>query len=877
MLRTTLAGLRMHKSRLITTALAIVLGVMFVSGTLVFTDTIQDTFDNKVKGSTDRIDAAVVIDWEAARPTSPEEAEDREEPTLTPEMLARIRDLPQVAKADGLTKGDAPLLDQDGRILGFGTAGLSVGDDLVSRYPAEEGRLPAADDEVALATTSAASAGYTTGDTVAILDATGDKHEFDVVGLIDVGVEPELGGRGAVAFAPDTAAKMTGTSGYSEIDVIGSGDTAPEELKGAVAATLPSSAKAMTGQELGDEMAMAAGGGQAAFLGTALLLFAAVAMFVAGIVIYNTFAILIAQRQRETALLRCVGAQRQQIFGSVLTEALIVGILSSLLGVAAGFGLAAAAIAVVGTLAANVLNGLTVAGPPSLSLPAIAVSLLVGTLVTVVSALLPAWRATAIPPLAALRAGAVATGVEKGSGWKRVASAAVLFLVSAGMIASALRGEPSQSAMIAVVASGMVSFVGMVIIGPVLVRAIVRVVGIPLRTSGVPSMLAVDNARRSPKRAATAMIALTVGATLMTGYAVINSSTEATLDDQLGLKFPVDYALTRQPIGAPGPQSGAAAGEDGGGDLGVPQEIIAKLTASPLISGVYPQRGTEVSLDGPDEEIQGYVSTYLDAEIGTDIRQKVTAGDLSKVGPGRISVPQGIAAYLQVDVGDTLALAADEGGKRSFEIVAITEGDGPLSSPTIAPSDFAAAYPSATTNQAVAITASEGADLADVREAILATTADDPTLVLGGAAELKQEYTTVLNAVFWTVAALLGLAIIIAVFGIANTMALSVLERTRESALLRALGMTRAQLRRMLSIEAVLVSLIGAGLGVVLGVLFGWAAGKATFEDLILRVPVEMIAGFLAAAVLAGLLAAIVPARKAARTSIAGLGSGEIG
>ncbi|WP_017621135.1 ABC transporter permease, partial [Nocardiopsis gilva] len=855
--------------------------VMFVSGTLVFTDTIQDTFNDKVKGSTDRIDAAVVIDWEAAQPSTPDEAEEWEEPALTAEMLAEVRALPQVAKADGLTYGDTPLLDKDGRILGFGTAGLSVGDDLVSRYPADEGRLPTNGDEVALATTSAASADYGIGDTVTILDSTGAKHDFDVVGLVDVGVEPELGNRGVVAFDPATAEKMTGAADFREIDVTGAEGVSPHELKQALATALESPAKAMTGQEMGDEMATAAGGSQVGLLGTALLLFAAVAMFVAGIVIYNTFAILIAQRQRETALLRCVGAQRHQIFGNVLIEAVIVGFLSSLIGVAAGFGLAAAGIASVGTLAANVLGGLTVAGPPSLSLTAIAAGLLVGTLVTVVSALLPAWRATAVPPLAALRAGAVATGIEEGNGWKRVAGASVFFLISAGMIAFALQGKPSPTAMITVVASGMVCFVGVVIIGPVLVRAIVRVVGIPMRKVGVASMLATDNARRSPKRAATAMIALTVGATLMTGYSVINSSTEATLDDQLGLKFSVDYELSRDTMlseASRGAGVGADAdGEKGDADSGVPSAIISKLAASPLIRGAYPRREVTTPFNGPDGEDTVAIATYSDAVIGTDIRQKVKAGDLSNVGPGKISIHRFTAEWLQLSVGDTLKLPSEKGDERSYDIAAITDGDGPLSWTVMDEADFADAYPSATTNTAVAIKAAEDTDLAEVREAILATTAGDPTLALGGVAELKQQYTTVLTAVFWTVAALLGLAIVIAVFGIANTMALSVLERTRESALLRALGLTRAQLRRMLSIEAVLVSLVGAGLGVALGVLFGWAAAMATLEDLILRVPVGLIGVFLAAAVVAGLVAAIVPARKAARTSIAGMGSGEIG
>nr|WP_221308485.1 ABC transporter permease [Nocardiopsis mwathae] len=860
----------MHKGRLITTALAIILGVMFVSGTLVFTDTIDDTFNAKVKGSTDRIDAAVLIDWDTAAP-EPDDEQEWQEPTLTPGMLAAARDLPEVAEADGLIRGDAPLLDKDGRIVGWGTAGISVGDDLATRHTAAEGRLPTADDEVAIGNTSATATGYGPGDTVTILDSDGDPRDFTVVGIIDLGVDQDLAMQGAVGFTPATTTRMTGSSDFTEIDVIGADGTTPDEVKQALDTALGAPAKVMTGQELGDAMAEGAGGGQVKLLGTALLLFAAVAMFVAGIVIYNTFAILIAQRQRETALLRCVGAHRGQVFGQVLTEAAVVGALSSLIGIAAGYLLATAGITAVGSLAPALLDGVTVSGLPTLSPTTVIAGLLVGTAVTVVSALLPAWRATAIPPLAALRSGAVAAGMEEGSGWKRAAASAVFFLAAAAMVAYAVRGEADDTGMILVAAAGMVCFVGVVTIGPLLVRAVVGLVGAPMRKIGVPSMLAADNARRSPKRAATAMIALTVGATLMTGYAVINSSMEATLDDQLGLKFSVDYEVMRQPIGG----LGAAADEEDA-DTGVPPEITRKLDALPQIDGTFPRRQAEATLDGPEEEFSTPVVGYIGAEVGTDVRQKVVAGDLSQVGPGKIAVHLGLTDWLGLEVGDTITLPTER-GERSYEIAAIPDGDGPLWGIVLDDTDFAAAFPGSTTDDAVLVKAADGEELANVREAILGAISADPTLVLGGAAEMKEQYSGIMNGVFWTVAALLGLAIIIAVFGIANTMALSVLERTRESALLRALGLTRAQLRRMLSIEAVLVSLIGTALGVALGVVFGWAAAAATFDHLILRVPTGLITVFLAAAVIAGLLAAVLPARKAARTSIAGLGSGEVG
>ncbi|CAM3670425.1 ABC transporter permease [Nocardiopsis rhodophaea] len=840
MLRTTLAGLRMHKSRLITTALAIVLGVMFVSGTLVFTGTLKEGFSSQVMGSADKF--AAIVQPEDNGPAAPDA-----DPELLPSStLDEIRDLPEVAKADGVIKADAPLLDKEGRAVGaFPTVGLSVSD--ATRYSATEGRLPEAADEVALATNTASETGYEVGDKVTVLDPDGKKHTFTVTGLIDFGIDQELAFMGVVAFAPTTAAEMTGVSDFTEIDVVGADGTEDTAVASAVEKVAGSGAEVMTGQKKGEELAKSAGA-QADVMATALMLFALISVFVAGIVIYNTFAILIAQRQREMALLRCVGAQRGQVFRSVLIEALIVGLVASALGVLAGIGIGYGAY-VVGGEAFGAGGAST---PLVVSPAAVIVGMLVGTLMTLFAALVPALRATRVPPLAALRTSAVAHGLDKGVGWKRIAGGSVFFLASAGLLAMALRGAQGQMGLVLTAVAGILAFIGVVITGPLLVRAVVSVVGIPMRKVGVPSMLAADNARRSPKRAATAMIALTVGATLITGYSVVSASVSKTMTDMMDKQFPVDYQISRQ------------VGMDSGEVEGVPDDVADRLEKSSKIATVIAERSTFQENGGEPTR----VTAYFNGEVGTDVTAETTSGDLADLGPGKVVLSEDMVSG-GLGVGDTYTLETEK-GERSFEIVAVTKESAQMFGAILDKEDFAADFPKIKDNQRVSVKGADDAESDEVRNAVYAAVDDDPTLQVTSLSQMKKQFDDMLDTAFLAIAAMLGLAIVIAVFGIANTMALSVLERTRESALLRALGLSRGQLRRMLSLEAVLLCLIGAGVGIGLGVLFGWAAGASSFRGMLFALPAGQIAVFIAVAVVAGLLASVLPGRKAAQTSITG-------
>ncbi|WP_026120870.1 ABC transporter permease [Nocardiopsis potens] len=831
-----MAGLRQHKTRLATTALAIALGVMFVTGTLVFSGTLKEAFSAQVMGAADKF-AAV------ARPAA--EQADPEKPAVLPEKtLEQVRGLDEVAEAGAVLRGDAPLLDKDGRAVGgMPTAGLGLEGE--TRYSADEGALPSAADEVALATTSADATGYRVGDRVTVLDAEGAEHEFTVSGLVDFGTDMELAYRGAVVFQADTARELTGAEGYAEIDATAAAGASDEAVADAVAAAAGSAAEVETGAAMGERLAEDAGT-QATAFAVALMMFALVSVFVACIVIYNTFAILLAQRQREMALLRCVGAGRGQVFRGVLLEALVIGLLSSAIGVAAGIGLGWAGIHFGSQALGADGSGTTLV----VGVLPVAVGLVVGMAMTLVAALVPAVRATRVPPLAALRTSATAQGMEKGIGWKRIAVGTLFFLVSAGLVTVALMAAPDPVSLVLSVVAGLVAFVGVVVLSPLIVRAVVAAVSPLMKRIGVPSMLAADNSRRSPKRAAAAMIALTVGATLITGYAVVNASLSKTMNHMLDEQFPVDYQI--------------AAPMDGE-EAAIPARVAEELRSSPAIGTAWEERLTYV--ESPDASGDMPVRTYIGAVVGEDVSDTVESGDLSDLGPGKVAVSKGYAGGRTA--GDELTVATAE-GERTYEIAAVTADMGTLWGATLAPEDFKAGFPGIKEPDTIGVRGADGASAAEVRDAVYDSVADDPLLRVDSTAEMRGQFDDMLELAFIAIAAMLGLAILIAVFGIANTMALSVLERTRESALLRALGLSRGQLRRMLSIEAVVLCLIGAGVGIGLGVLFGWAAASAILPNMVFGVPLGQIAVFVAVAVVAGLLASVLPGRRAAGTSISG-------
>jgi putative ABC transport system permease protein len=827
MLKTTLAGLRAHLVRLVLTALAITLGVGFVSGTFVLTDTMKSGFDQQFTASADKVSVAVL-------------RKGHDEQMIPASLLARIRALPSIQDAQGQVRGDAPLIGRDGKVYGdIPTLGLSIPTGPLQRYQLKAGRLPTASGTVVLDTQTARRNGVKVGDTVKVLDRASSPQAFTVSGLMDFGVDGEIGYRGAVGFAPATATTMTGERGFTEIDLKAAPGTGDDRLRAAVAAAAGGSYDVVTSAQLAKRLS-ASSGVSPDQIGIFFLAFAIVALFVSALVIYNTFNILIAQRTREMALLRCIGATKGQVFRSILTESVVVGFVASALGVVAGVGLGAGGAAIFAT-ADNAS-----AGPLTVSATPVIVGMVAGMLVTLVAALLPARAATRVPSIAALNR--QLEGPVKGrAGLVRIIIGLLAALLGLALMGLALVSPPGQEAFMLVMGGAMAIFFGVVALSPLIVRWLGALVGwLPARLMGAPGRLARENAGRNPKRAAITTIALTVGVTLMTMFSVALASTQATADAKLTEQFPVDYQLTTQL----------------GSDRLIPRQVAADLRTKPQLADVIEQREATGRLSGHKLDI-GAIS---DRALGRSIKPKVVAGSIVDLAPGTVALEESEAKSLGVGVGRELSLTTGA-GTLPLKVAGIFSGNSPAPSVTITETDFDRAF-GAKDDKTIAVMVRKGASADASRQVIDQVTKAYPMVKVASLTDLKDQYTKALNQLFVLVGALLGLAIIISLIGIANTLTLSVVERTRESALLRALGLTKRGLRWMLSLEAVIMAVIGALLGVALGTGFGWAALSANTDGAVLSFPVLRVLAFILLAGLAGLLAAVVPSRRAARASI---------
>ncbi|MCO5968143.1 ABC transporter permease [Actinoallomurus soli] len=826
MLKTTLAGLRAHLLRLMLTALAITLGVGFVAGTFVLTDTMKAGFDRQFTASAQKVSVAVLTD-------------DKKIPDAT---LRAVRAVQGVQDAQGLVRGDAALLGKDGRAYGeTPTLGMSIVTGPLARYTITKGRAPGGPGEAVLEKGVAGHTGYRVGDTIRVLDKKGTAHSFTVTGLVDVGVDQEIGFRGAVGFTEPVARQMTGEPGYVEVDVKGAAGVSNDRLRAAVAAAAGPSYTTVTSHGLAKRLA-ATSGLNVDDIATFFLAFALVALFVAALVIYNTFNILIAQRTREMALLRCVGATRGQVFRGVLVESVVVGLLASVLGVLIGIGLGYGA-ALIFDSGSGVPGGSLVVSPTPFF-----VGIPVGLAVTVLSALMPARAATRVPPVAALRT--QSEGRVRGrAGIARIVVGALLGVAGVGVAALALTATPGKGPFLEIVAAGALVFLGVIALSPLIVGALSGVVGgLPARVFGVPGRLALANSRRNPKRAAVTTVALTVGVTLMTMFSVALASVRTTADNNIRDHFPVDYRLTAQ---------------SGPDDRPIPGAAVAHLRADPQFSAVIEVRTASATVGGRKQD----VSSVTQGALGHELKPKISAGSLADLRPGALVLHDDDAKMFGVRVGGTVPVRTAH-GTMTLRVAAITSGEeSVLPDILLDQSDFTRSFGPKDPEQ-VYLIAGKGVSADASRAAVNKALRDYPAVRVSSAADIKDQLSKALDQAFLLVAALLALAIVISLIGIANTLTLSVVERTRESALLRALGLTRRGLRRMLSLEALIISLIGALVGVVMGTALGWAAISAAVDDAALGLPVGRIVLFILLAAVAGVVAAIMPGRRAARTSI---------
>jgi putative ABC transport system permease protein len=786
MIRLALKSLAARRLRTALTALAVVLGVAMVSGAFTITDTMRGAADSLSSAAYDDTDAVVTArsafavganDWTAKRPT------------VDAGLLERVRAVPGVAVAAADITDEAKIIKRDGKpagdgpYFGVGFDAGTPGAEQLTPFRLDSGRWATGPGEVVIDAQTAEDQDYEVGDTVQIT-AGGRAHDFAVVGTSRFGSVKSMGVATAAVFDLDAAKALFGRG--DQVDgllVAAEPGVAGADLRAALADALPEAS--VTTAAAQDRFTLDGLEQFISIIRIALLVFGGVAILVGGFTIFNTLSITVAQRTRELGLLRMVGAERRQVLGSVLVEALALGVIASVVGLVAGLGLAMALDALFDAMKLSLPEAGTVFATRT-----VVVALLVGTLVTLAAGLIPAWRATRVAPVAALRA------AEPGAGRVRLPARAVRGLAS-------LLGRPAQA------------------------------------VGGAAGGLARRNAMRQPGRTMTTAVALTIGVALVTLVTVVAAGLKDTTRGSLSDRIAAEYVVT---------------GADGWSPT------------DPAVGKALAGAGLDVTTVHQDRALAFGEKETVNAVRGDDWRFEYVQGDdavAASLGADGAIVDEGWAKEHDLAVGDPISLTAANGTQLDLEVRAIERspvidvaGLGPV---TVGPEAFDRAFEN------------------DVAFFTFASGATDPAQALTAFPDTKSRTTTAfvdeqlaimdqLLAIFYV---LLALAVIVSLFGIVNTLVLATFERTRELGTLRAVGMSRRQVRRMVRHESIITALIGATSGMALGLALAALVTSAFSEEgLSFAVPAGSLIAFALVAVIAGVLAAVLPARRAARTNV---------
>jgi putative ABC transport system permease protein len=835
MLRLSLASLWARKRRMLGTGIAVVIGVAFLTGTLILGDTMKANFDRlftEVSAGTD-----VVVRNHNAVETENATQDDH---GLLPQALVQdIRGVDGVADVQGQVVGYGSLIGKDGRAIGGNgpprLAGSWITDSELNPYRLVEGRAPRADDEVVVNKGAAEDGDLKVGDVTTVQSP--QPVPVRIVGIATFGDAAGLGTTTFTAFTLAGAQEhVTGEPGrVSSIVVRAENGVSASELRDRIRAELPRGVEAITGQQLTNEQIDNISSTFLDMLRTFLVAFAGIALVVATLSINNTFTITVAQRTRELALMRAVGASRRQVRTSVAIEGLVVGVVSAAIGAFAGLGVA------------GLLKGLfdsfgfaLPAGGLTVHASALLIGLAAGTLATFVAAQLPARRAAKVAPIAALQlAGAEARDFGAG---RVLVGVGILVAGAAGATVGAVSGSFLGAGL-----GGLALIVGALLVAPVLLPPVARAVGGVLRrTRGVSGMLAEENARRNPRRSAATATALVIGVTVVSLFTLFTASLGATLDEQVRSGITSDLVVGTPSFGG-GRLSPAVAGEI--------RDLPQVRQAVGIGSG-------QVRLDGSAENV-----TTADVRSLPDVMDLSTvAGSLRDVGPDQLAVSRDHATAEGWRLGTPVTLTFAGGTKVQATVGAIYD-DADLLFDVVMPSALWNEHTTQPTESAVLVNTAPGVSEASARRAITPI-ADRNGGDVQNLAEYADAQTGGLDTLLNIVYVMLALAIVIALLGIANTLSLAVYERRTELGLLRAVGETRRQVRSMLRLESVILATFGTALGLVLGgllgyVLFTTVSGNGAFT--VPPVPIVVIAVLGSAA---GVLAALRPARRAARLPI---------
>ncbi|MGW1275663.1 ABC transporter permease [Streptomyces tsukubensis] len=852
MLRTVLRNVLAHRARLGMTALAVMLGVAFVSGTLVFGDTVAQALRGAAARNLD--DVAVSVQAESV-PAPDGTAGNGRSTALTDGLAARVRAVPGVLSVRSVVNGTATLAAEDGRPLNADNSWQNLATNYIpdtrpggrdSRFPLEAGRGPAAPGEIALDRRTAEKAGYGIGDTVRFA-VDGPTLTAKLVGTVRTD-DPRVTAGGTLAlFDTPTAQQLFLHRGrFDELAVASAPGTDNEELTRTVAELLPADTLTVTsGARLADEQAKQIAENTKG-LTRMLLVFAGIALFVGTFIIANTFTMLIAQRSRETALLRAVGASRHQVVRAVLVEAALLGLVSSAAGFALGLGIAGGLGPFLNASGAGLPDG-----PLVVSTSAWAWSLAVGVGVTVLSAWLPARKAARIAPVEALST--VDQAPSKPGTLLRNTFGGLLGGTGVlTMLYVSTQTDGVDSNLLIAALGTVLTLAGVIVLAPLLSRPLVLLAGVvAARPFGAVGMLARENALRNPRRTAATASALMIGLALITALNVAGGSTEAALRDAAVRGLTADYKVSYA------------------GSGGIDPALAARVAKVPGVGGAVPVASAGL-------EVRGEWSTLTGADprrLGTVYDLKFRSGSLADLGPDKVALSDELARQTGLSTGAAFTATVGYGTdlqKKTLTVAGVYRntravGDALGTMGDVLPHTGDGKL------DAVLVKTPPGHGTSGLDQHIRSSLGNSPLLQVQNRKQLIAAEAGIVDEMLGMMYGLLGMTVVIGALGVVNTLAMSVFERTREIGLLRAIGLDRRGVRRMVSLESVVISVFGAVLGIATGTFLAWTCGSLTqtalpaYETVL---PWAQLTLFLLLGPAVGVLASIWPARRATRLNV---------
>ena len=839
MFRIALKGILGRKARLVLTSLAVILGTAFLSGTAVFSATLNRTFDNLFSDVFRNVDSYV-------RSTQVIEADfgAEERQRIPAELIAMIEAVPGVGDVQGDIQAFARIIGKDGQPLGSDGAGPptfgSVGEEFKGAlWTISEGKFPSNSTEVALDEASAKAGNYVVGDKVKVVAQAGSR-EFTLVGIAGYGDVRSPGGATFALFDLATAQEFLAKPGFVDAILIsGDGSISDEELAQAINAAIPSSYKTetLTGAEITKETQDQIGSALS-FFSILLSTFSYIALGVGSFVIYNVFSISAAQRQRENALLRAIGASKKQVTRALMIESVVVGLFGSTIGLFAGIGLSKALSALLKAASIDLPSG-------DLVVPSSAVvnTIVVGLIVTVASAWLPARRAGKVPPLAAMRETAIEVVALTR---RRTIFGLVLIALGAAAIIAVTGGASNKWLGLGI----LFVFSGTITLGPVIARPVALLLGKPAeRLRGVTGTMARQNSARNPKRTSRTASPVLIGVALVTAVAALAASISSQIDGVFTQQFKGDYAINTNARGFGGLSPSLA------DDINALPEV-ERATGIGLLT---------VKIDGKGQ----YLTTINPATVEGVYDIGLTSGSYADLTPETIFVSQQYAENNDAKLGDTIAVTLADAQVKTLSIAGIYEFDELAGKYTVS-RDLTKDTTVITFDLGVYIKIKDGVSEESARTALQAAVDKYGQGTLLSKREYIDSQSGQINQLLGLIYGLLFLSVIIAVVGIIITLLLSVFERQREIGLLRAVGMTKSQVRTTVRWESVITSLLGAVVGIVLGVGLGWVIVYALRDQGLsaFSVPVGTTVSILIMAFVIGVLAAVYPAWRATRVNL---------